>query len=94
MFGVQSYEEAKSTVTGLDEDNQSDINQRLLNIISQLRTENSGHFQPIRLFFFEEGGIINPILTNLLKEDKIDEYDNYPAYLCTLHREIQERIDD
>ena len=94
MFGVQSYEEAKSTVTGLDEENQSDINQRVLNIISQLRTENSGHFQPIRLFFFEEGGIINPILTNLLKEDKINEYDNYPAYLCTLHREIQDRIDD
>ena len=94
MFGVQSYEEAKNNVTGLDEENQSDINQRLLNIISQLRTENSGHFQPIRLFFFEEGGIINPILTNLLKEDKIDEYENYPAYLCTLHREIQERIDD
>ena len=94
MFGVQSYEEAKNNVTGLDEENQSDINQRLLNIISQLRTENSGHFQPIRLFFFEEGGIINPTLTNLLKEDKIDEYENYPAYLCTLHREIQERIDD
>ena len=94
MFGVQTYEEAKSTATALDEENQSDINQRLLNIISQLRTENSGHFQPIRLFFFEEGGIINPILTSLLKEDKIEEYDNYPAYLCTLHREIQERIDE
>ena len=94
MFGFETYEEAKNNVTGLDEENQSDINQRLLNIISQLRKENSGHFQPIRLFFFEEGGIINPILANLLKEDKIDEYSNYPAYLCTLHREIQERIDE
>ena len=93
LFGVQTYEEAKNSVTGLDEENQSDINQRLLNIISQLRKENGGYFQPVRLFFFEEGGIINPILSTLLKEDKIDEYDNYPSYLCNLHREIQERID-
>ena len=94
MFGVQTYEEAKDTVTNLDEENQSDINQRILNIVSQLRKENGGYFQPLRLFFFEESGIANPILANLLKEDKLDEYDNYPGYLCNLHREIQERIDD
>ena len=89
MFGVQTYEEAKGSVTGLDEENQTDINQRILNIISQLRKENGGYFQPVRLFFFEEGGIVNPILSTLLKEDKIEEYDNYPAYLCNIHREIQ-----
>ena len=94
MFGVETYEEAKNLVTNLDEENQSDINQRLLNIISQLRKENGGYFQPLRLFFFDENGITNPILANLLKEDKLDEYDNYPGYLCNLHREIQERIDE
>ena len=93
LFGVQSFEEAKQLEdVVLDEENQSDLNQRLLNIISQLRKENSGHFQPVRIFFFDEGGIMNPILTDLLKEDKIEEYDNYPSYLCTLHREIQTRI--
>ena len=80
------------TSTSLNEENTNDINQRLLNIISQLRKENSGHFQPVRIFFFEEGGIVNPILTNLLKEDKIEEYENYPSYLCTIHKEIQSRI--
>jgi protein transport protein SEC24 len=94
IFGVETYEEAKSLSPTLNEENESDLNQRLLNIITQLRKENSEHIQPIRLFFFEEGGIKNPILVDLLKEDKIDEYDNYPAYLCSLHREIQERIDD
>ena len=94
IFGVETYEEAKNLSPTLNEENESDLNQRLLNIISQLRKENSEHIQPIRLFFFEEGGIKNPILVDLLKEDKIDEYDNYPAYLCSLHREIQERIDD
>ena len=94
IFGVETYEEAKNLSPTLNEENESDLNQRLLNIITQLRKENSEHIQPIRLFFFEEGGIKNPILVDLLKEDKIDEYDNYPAYLCSLHREIQERIDD
>ena len=95
LFGVDTFEEANNLgISNIDEENQSDLNQRLLNIISQLRKENYGYIQPIRLFFFGESGINNPILVHLLKEDKIDEYDNYPAYLCNLHREIQERIDD
>ena len=95
LFGVETFEEANNLeISNLDEENQSDLNQRLLNIISQLRKENNGYVQPIRLFFFGEKGINNPILVNLLKEDKIDEYDNYPAYLCNLHKEIQERIDE
>jgi protein transport protein SEC24 len=93
IFGVPTFEDAQGLESFvLDEENQSDINQRLLNIISQLRKENSGHFQPVRIFLFEERGIINPILTNLLKEDKIEDYDNYPSYLCTIHKEIQSRI--
>ena len=95
LFGVDTFEEANNLeISNLDEENQSDLNQRLLNIISQLRKENNGYVQPIRLFFFGEKGINNPILVNLLKEDKIDEYENYPAYLCNLHKEIQERIDE
>ena len=93
IFGVPTFEEAKELENFvLDEENTSDLNQRLLNIISQLRKENSGHFQPVRIFLYEEKGIINPNLSNLLKEDKIEEYDNYPSYLCTMHKEIQSRI--
>ena len=94
LFGVSTYEEAKNleTSSSLNEENSNDINQRLLNIISQLRKENSGHFQPVRIFFFEEKGIINPILSDLLKEDKIEDFDNYPSYLCNIHKEIQNRI--
>ena len=94
LFGVDTFDEAKNIEDiGLDEENKNDINVRLVNILSQLRKENSGHFQPVRIFFFGESGIINPILTDLLKEDRIEEYDNYPSYLCTLHKEIQARID-
>ena len=94
IFGVQNFDEVKKIESPcLDEENESDINKRILNIISQLRKENSGHFQPIRIFFLKEDGINNPILTSLLKEDKIDDYDNYPGYLCKIHQEIQERIE-
>jgi hypothetical protein len=94
LFGVSSFEEAKNleTSTSLNEENTNEINTRILNIISQLRKENSGHFQPVRIFFLEEKDITNPILVSLLKEDKIEEYDNYPSYLCTIHKEIQSRI--
>jgi len=94
LFGVSSFEEAKNleTSTSLNEENTNEINTRILNIISQLRKENSGHFQPVRIFFLGENGIANPILASLLKEDKLEEYDNYPSYLCTIHKEIQSRI--
>jgi hypothetical protein len=93
LFGVSSYEEAKNSgITSLDEENQSDLNQRLINIISQLRKENGGNYQPVRIVFLEERGINNPVLTDLLKEDKIDIYDNYPSYLCSIHKEIMSRL--
>ena len=76
----------------LDEENQSDLNQRLNNIVTQLRKENGGNYQPLRIIFLEENGINNPLLTDLLKEDKIDIYDNYPSYLCYIHKEILARI--
>ena len=93
LFNVQTYEEAKNAgITNLDEENQSDLNQRLNNIVTQLRKENGGNYQPLRIIFLEENGINNPLLTDLLKEDKIDIYDNYPSYLCYIHKEILARI--
>jgi hypothetical protein len=95
IFGVETYEEAKNSgITNLDEGNPSDLNQRLINIISQLRKENGGNYQPIRIIFLEDNGIKNPVLANLLKEDQIDIYDNYPSYLCMIHKEILARILD
>ena len=94
VFGVQTYEEAKNSgITNLVEENMSDLNQRLINIVSQLRKENGGNFQPLRIVFLEDNGISNPLLASLLKEDKFDNiYDNYPSYLCTIHKEILSRI--
>ena len=95
VFGKPSFDELKSQgISQLNEENNSELNQRLINIIKQLRKENGGYYQPVKIIFLEEGGIMNPILTDLLKEDKIDIYDNYPSYLCYIHNEILARMNE
>ena len=93
LFNVDSFKEAKNLgINSLDQENLCELNKRILNIISQLREENNKYVQPIRLFFLDENGINEPILNDLLKEDKIGQVCNYPEYLCTLHQKIQERM--
>jgi protein transport protein SEC24 len=54
LFGVESWEEAvQLDLEALDEGNTNDLNIRLLNIISQLRKDNKGFTQPVRLYFLE-----------------------------------------
>ena len=93
LFNVDSFKEAKNLgINSLDQENLCELNKRILNIISQLREENNKYIQPIRLFFLDENGINEPILNDLLKEDKMGQVCNYPEYLCTLHQKIQERM--
>ena len=94
IFDVDKFEETKNLkIKSLNNDNRSELNQRILNIISQLRKENNGYIQPVCLFFLDENGITNPILNCLLKEDQIGNVCNYPEYLCIIHQKIQERIE-
>jgi hypothetical protein len=53
LFGVSTWEEASANFESLNEANESDLNIRLLNIINQLRKDNKGNTQPIRLNFIE-----------------------------------------
>ena len=93
LFNVDSFKEAKNLgINSLDQENLCELNKRILNIISQLREENNKYIQTIRLFFLDENSINEPILNDLLKEDKIGQVCNYPEYLCTLHQKIQERM--
>lgn len=94
VFGVSSWEEGKEKEgeLALNEENHTDINQRLLNIISQLRSENSGHFQPVRIFFVDEKTLRKPELAQLLIEDRVADETNYSDFLCMIHSEIQNRI--
>ena len=95
LFNVGNfYDLKKMGINELNQDNQADLNQRILNIISQIRNENDEYIQPIRLFFFKENDISNSILNQLLKEDELNGYSNYPEYLCTIHKKIQESCDD
>lgn len=50
IFGVESFDTLlEQYIERLDENNTNDLNVRLFNIISQLRKENFGFTQPIKL---------------------------------------------
>jgi len=93
LFNIGNFYDLKNIgINELNQENQTELNQRILNIISQLRNENDDYIQPIRIFFFEENDISNFILNHLLKEDELNGYSNYTEYLCTIHKKIQENF--
>lgn len=54
LFGVDSWEEAVNPNTDtLDESNSNDLNVRILNVVNQLRKDNKGAIQPLRVLFLE-----------------------------------------
>ena len=93
LFNIGNFYDLKNIgINELNQENQTELNQRILNLISQLRIENDDYVQPIRIFFFEENDISNFILNHLLKEDELNGYSNYTEYLCTIHKKIQENF--
>ena len=93
LFNIGNFYDLKNIgINELNQENQTELNQRILNLISQLRIENDDYVQPIRIFFFEENDISNFILNQLLKEDELNGYSNYTEYLCTIHKKIQENF--
>ena len=52
MFNVNSFEEMiNAKIEALDETNESDLNIRLLNIINQIRLNNKGVQQPLKIIY-------------------------------------------
>jgi hypothetical protein len=50
LFGVDNFESLfELNLENLDENNTTDLNERIFNIIKQLRKENIGFTQPIKL---------------------------------------------
>ena len=95
LFNFDNFYDLKNSgINSLDQDNQSELNQRILNIISQLRNENDECIQPIRIFFMDENEISNSTLNQLLKEDTTNECINYPEYICKKKKKIQQNTDE
>lgn len=93
VFGVETWREAKENFQSLLEDNQSDLNIRILNIINQLRQDNvDNSYQPIRLMFYEDSGIYKQYTERYLIEDKVDNEMNYNDYLYILHMTIKGKL--
>ena len=92
LFGVSTWKEAKEVNQNLSEDNQSDLNIRVLNIISQLKKENKGSYQPVRLMFYEDSGVYKQYTENYLIEDKVHNDCSYNDFLCGIHNEIKMKL--
>ena len=90
LFNMKTFEEIKeNNILSLDEENQNYLNLRLLNIIYQLRIENNGYNQPVRIFLYNEKNIYDNILLYLLIEDKIGSEKSYSDFLFNLNNSIQ-----
>lgn len=93
VFGVSTWKEAKENFQSLSEDNQSDLNIRILNIINQLRQDNvDNSYQPIRLMFYEDSGVYKQYTERYLIEDTVGKDMNYNDYLYTLHMTIKGKL--
>ena len=93
IFGVRSWDDAvQQGVAALNEDIDSELNTKVFNIISQLRYENAGHYQPICVHFLNEASIAKKELAQLLIEDKVNDEVNYSQFLCMIHDQIQRSI--
>lgn len=93
LFGVSSfYEIPQSEIEGLNESIETDLNLRIFNIVNQLRTDNKGRNQPLRIFFLNEKHYLNNELSEVLVEDKYKDEPYYVDFLCYLHSSIQQKL--
>lgn len=79
------------TQDNLDEENISELNKRIFNLINQMRLLN-GSTQPIRLLFINESTILNDELRSLLSEDGYKDEQFYVDFLADIHGQIQNKL--
>ena len=93
VFGCQSFKEInQNEFESLDEQNESDLNIRILNLINQMRIDNRGVTQPLRFFFINEKSIMKDELISLLCEDQYKDELFYVDYLAEVHQSIQNKM--
>ena len=90
MFNTSQF--ATISQDNLDESNDSDLNQRIFNLINQLRLDNSGITQPFRCFFLGESNINHDELKSLLCEDQYKGEQYYVDFLADVHGQIQSKM--
>ena len=102
VFNCQDWDDCiKHYITTIEEEhednnkNKNDLKIRILNIINELRNENYGKTQPLRLYFLNERTwkVNKHIILKYLIEDSLNKYSNYVDFLCEIHRDIQKRLE-
>jgi len=93
VFGVNSFSEInQAEQILLDESNESELNKRLLSLVGQMRTDNKGVVQPLRMYFLNEKTIHKDELINHLCEDQYRDETFYVDYLAEVHQNIQTKM--
>jgi len=82
----------KNDLDQLDENNENELNKRTLNLINQMRTDNKGVVQPLRIYYLNEKSVLKDELTNLLCEDQYRDEDFYVDFLAKVHSDIQSKL--
>ena len=92
VFSVATWNDCvDKCIYEIDTSNKSDINERILNIIEQIRNENNGQLQPVKFHFLSERSNIKShyTLNKYLLEDALPQGSSYVDFLCGLHQDIQ-----
>lgn len=93
IFQVNSFEDINSLeFDQLDENNESDLNKRVINLVNQLRSDNKGFVQPFRPYFLNEKTVMRDELASLLCEDKYRDESFYVDFLAEIHQTIQSKL--
>lgn len=93
LFNVSTFKDIDvNEFSQLDETNENELNTRILNIVNQMRTDNKGIVQPLKIHYLTEKTIMNDELTSLLCEDHYKDEHFYVDYLAEIHQNIQTKM--
>lgn len=94
IFNLPTWSDCvEENVNDIFADDNIDLNVRIRNIIEEIRNENEGKIQPLRIYFLNENNFSNICLSQYLLEDEYESEKCYVDELCRLHKDIQKDIE-
>lgn len=76
-----------------DGHNDLDLNVRVTNIINDLRANNKGPYQTLKLTLIDERNCLADEFVNIFIEDGYKEEQSYINYLCDIHSDLVEKLE-
>lgn len=76
----------------MDENSDDCLTQRIQNLINQMRTDNKGVTQPLRIYFLNEKQVTKEEVATMLCEDHYKDESFYVDFLADVHQNIQNKM--